>query len=308
MLEKPQSLRRKANKIGERCRVIHIETDSARAEIAVEGAELKQWAVAGQSLIWQPVPAVWPETAPILFPVVGWTRNARVRVGEKSYPLGLHGFARHRTFDIIEETRSSVRLQLRSDAATRVLYPFEFELIVGHRLTDASIATILTVRNKDDRAMPYACGVHPGFRWPFAGGAPETYVVRFDEAENPDVPMIAPGGLIGAEKKHLPLKANVLPLEGKLFENDALCFLDARSHGLSFEAPNGAAIRLDTEDFPHLALWCRPGYGFLCLEAWTGFSDPADFAGDLFAKPSMRLLAPGASARHAATYSYLPAR
>lgn len=288
--------------------MIHLESDFARAEVAEQGAELKQWAVAGEPLIWQPDPAVWPETAPILFPVVGWTKDARVRVGDKIYALGLHGFARHRTFDIGERTKNSVRLHLRSDAETRALYPFEFELTVEHRLSATRIETALVVRNAGDRGMPYACGVHPGFRWPFAGGAADSYAIRFDAAESPDVPVIAPGGLIGAAKKHLPLHGNVLPLSGALFENDALCFLNAKSRGLRFEAPDGAAIRLDTEDFPHLALWCRPGHGFLCLEAWTGFSDPAEFSGDLFAKPSMRLLAPGARARHAATYSYLPER
>lgn len=288
--------------------MIRLETGSSWAEIAVVGAELKQWAVARQKLIWQPVPTVWPETSPILFPVVGWTKDARVRVGDQIYPLGLHGFARHRTFEIAAQDKNSVRLRLQSDAETRALYPFEFELFVEHRLTDDSIETSLFVRNTGDRELPYACGVHPGVRWPFAGGAPDAYVIRFDKSENPDVPVIAPGGLIGAGAKHLPLKANVLPLEGELFENDALCFLNANSRGLRFEAPNGAAIRLVTEDFPHLALWCRPGHGFLCLEAWTGFSDPADFSGDLFAKPSMRRLAPGGGAPHAATYSYLPAR
>jgi galactose mutarotase-like enzyme len=91
-----------------------------------------------------------------------------------------------------------------------------------------------------------------------------------------------------------------------LFEDDALVFLNAKSHGLRFTAPNGAAIALEVKDFPHLALWCRPGAGYLCLEAWTGYSDPADFGGDLFTKPSMHRLPPQATARHAATYSYEP--
>ena len=42
--------------------------------------------------------------------------------------------------------------------------------------------------------------------------------------------------------------------------------------------------------FSHAALWTRPGAPFLCLEAWTGYSDPEDFAGELSDKPSMRVL------------------
>ena len=31
--------------------------------------------------------------------------------------------------------------------------------------------------------MPYAFGLHPGFRWPFAGGDIEDYAIVFDEEE-----------------------------------------------------------------------------------------------------------------------------
>jgi galactose mutarotase-like enzyme len=284
--------------------LIALNAGDAQALIAPDGAEIRQWGIADQRLIWQPDPAIWPETAPILFPVVGWTRNGQVRVGEQTYPLGLHGFARHRQFEILAQDADSVCFELVSDAPTRALYPFEFRLRIEHRLSPAALHTSIEVENTGARALPYACGVHPGFRWPFAGASAEAYRIAFSAAEDPHVPEIAPGGLISARKRALPLDGRFLPLADALFENDALCFLNARSTGLCFEAPNGAAISLEVEDFPHLALWCRPGAGFLCLEAWTGYSDPQDFAGDLFEKPSMRVLAPGARGRHAARFSY----
>lgn len=287
--------------------MIVLEAGTARAEIAFEGAEVKLWTVAGTSLLWRADPAVWPETAPILFPVVGWTRHGQERVGDRTYPLGLHGFARARRFEIADQDRSSVRLKLVSDAATLALYPFDFSFTVEHRLSEAGLQISLEITNMGDRSMPYACGVHPGLRWPFAGGTVDAYRIHFAAAEDPLVPDIAPGGFMSQRKRRLPLEGKVLPLAATLFENDALCFLNARSRGLRFEAPDGAAIALEVEDFPHLALWCRPGHGYLCLEAWTGYSDPEDFTGDLFAKPSMRILAPGETARHAATYSYEPA-
>ncbi len=287
--------------------MIQLETGAARLSVSTHGAEITQWSIGDLPLIWRSDPAIWPETAPILFPVVGWTKNSQICVGGETYPLGLHGFARLRDFEILERAADVVRLRLQSDVQTRRLYPFDFSLIVEHRLTNESFATWLTVENTGAGAMPYACGVHPGFCWPFAGGTASDYVIRFDVAESPEVPVIAPGGLIGRSTRHLPLDQNVLPLSGALFEKDALCFLNAKSRGLTFEALDGAAIRLETQDFPHLALWCRPGAGFLCLEAWTGYSDPADFSGDFFAKPSMRVLSPGASARHGATFTYLAA-
>ena len=59
---------------------------------------------------------------------------------------------------------------------------------------------------------------------------------------------------------------------------------------------------MTAEELPHFALWSRPGAGFVCLEHWTGHGDPVGFGGDLFAKPSMRVLSPEAKARHAARY------
>ena len=86
-----------------------------------------------------------------------------------------------------------------------------------------------------------------------------------------------------------------------------MCFLDIASRRVAFD--NGAGLRLSAtlDNFPHLALWARPPAPFLCIEAWTGHGDPVGFDGDISDKPSMRLLAPGAMARHAAHFAVEPA-
>jgi galactose mutarotase-like enzyme len=284
--------------------MICLKSAAARVCIALEGAEIVEWQVAGKPLLWRPDPAVWNETAPLLFPLVGWTKGHHVRVGAKYYPLGLHGFARHRAFQVAERREDRARLVLDADDATRALYPFEFGLSVDYELSETAISVALGVTNHGATPMPYACGLHPGFRWPFAGGAPEDYLIRFAEEEDPQVPVIAPGGLISSIKRRLPVERRVLHLASALFHNDALCFLNAASRTVRFEAPNGAAIVVETENFPHIGIWCRPGHGYLCIEEWTGYSDPENFSGDLFEKPSMLVLESGASARHEARFSY----
>jgi galactose mutarotase-like enzyme len=284
--------------------MISLEAGAGRTSIASKGAEIKDWTVGGKPLLWLADPAVWDETAPLLFPVVGWTKDHQIHVGGEIYPLGLHGFARSREFRLVERGKDRVRLILSSDSTTRSLYPFDFNLTVDYRLSERTISVAAGVENCGTTPMPYACGLHPGFRWPFAGGAPEDYLLRFAEREDPLVPVIAPGGLISATKRRLPLEDRVLRLSPRLFENDALCFLNAASKAVRFEAPNGAAIIVETENFPHFGIWCRPGNGFLCIEEWTGTSDPEDFAGDLFAKPSMRVLPPGANQHHTACFTY----
>ena len=71
---------------------------SAR-DIARLGAELEAGASAARDLLWPGDPAIWPDISPILFPVVGWTRDGE-RVAGRHYPLGLHGFARFETFAV----------------------------------------------------------------------------------------------------------------------------------------------------------------------------------------------------------------
>ena len=161
--------------------------------------------------------------------------------------------------------------------------------------------------NAGGRAMPYACGLHPGLRWPFAGGRAEEYDILFDEAEVPTVPVITPGGLFAADTRPVPLDGRRMPLSPELMAREALCFLHARSRGISFRHRDGATLRVELEDFPHIALWSRPPGRFLSIEAWTGHGDAVDADGDLFAKPTMRHLAPGATATHAARFALSPA-
>lgn len=275
-----------------------------RLVVSTSGAEARAWSVAGEDLLWPSDPAIWNQISPILYPVVGWTRDG-ARVAGRQYALGLHGFAARHEFTVEHQERDFARLILVDNEETRAVYPFAFRLALEYRLASGLVDIAIEVANPGDAPAPYACGLHPGFRWPFAGAAREGARVRFAEREKPEVPVIAPGGLIGATKRFVPLQGRELPLNDELFANDAVCFLNPVSRSLRFEQDDGSSISMDFRGFDHAALWTRPGAPFLCLEAWTGHSDPEGFTGDLFEKPSMRALAPGGRARHEASFRYL---
>jgi hypothetical protein len=61
------------------------------------------------------------------------------------------------------------------------------------------------------------------------------------------------------------------------------------------------------DGFHYFGLWKRGAAPFLCLEAWSGYSDPEGFVGELKDKPGMRILASGEAARHRAIYSFTDA-
>lgn len=283
---------------------IEIVDGSGRARIALRGAELKSWSVGGRELIWRGDEKFWADSAPVLFPVVGWTRDGVVVDGRR-YPLGLHGFAREQDFIVARREPDRIAFRLDANAATRALYPFEFTFYVEYTIYNNELNVILRVMNEDKKILPYACGLHPGFAWPLPGAA-GAHFLRFDRNERAEVPVIAPGGLFSTKMRKIPLQGRELALKPELFE-EALCFLDARSAGLEFfardaQGAENPGLRMELENFPHIALWSRPGAPFLCLEAWTGHGDPEGFAGDIFAKPSLRRLDPGESARSAATF------
>jgi galactose mutarotase-like enzyme len=285
---------------------ITLTHGEARATIALLGAEARQWRVAGRDLMWPGDPAIWSDISPILYPVVGWTRNGEERVDGRTYPLALHGFARFEAFDVESSTADFARLTLRDDARTRAVYPFAFALAVEYRLSADALAIAIEVANPGAVTAPYACGLHPGFRWPLGAEGREGALVRFDQLERPEVPLIATGGLIGKTMRPIPLQGRDLLLTDGLFARDALCFLDCESRSLAFVDASGASITMEFPSFPHSALWTRPGAPFLCLEAWTGYSDPDGFEGELIDKPGMRALEPGTRARHEARFVFRP--
>lgn len=282
---------------------ILLEADGDTAEILPFGAELAAWRAHGVDMIWAKDPTVWDQTAPILFPVVGWTRNGEARIDSKTYPLALHGFARKKEYEIAERRADYVRLLLLDDAETHALYPFAFRFEVEFQLRKGALDNNLIVTNTDPRPLPYACGLHPAFRWPLAGSTAE-HAIHFEKPEKPDVPVIAPGGLFSKTVKHTPLTGNRLPLAPPMFANDALCFLDIASHSLVFDNGAGSRLRVTLDDFPHVGFWTLPPAQYLCIEPWTGYGDPEGFTGELYEKPSMRILTHGEIGRHGASFIF----
>ena len=172
---------------------ITLSHGDARATIALLGAEARQWRIAGRDLLWPGDPAIWSDISPILYPVVGWTRDGEERVDGVTYKLGLHGFARFETFAVESSGPDFARLALSDNARTRAVYPFAFALAIEYRLTDEALSIAIEVANPGHKRAPYACGLHPGFRWPFGAAGRAGALVQFAKNERPEVPELAPG-------------------------------------------------------------------------------------------------------------------
>ncbi len=304
---------------------VPLSCGDTRARVALHGAELCGWRHAGRELLWPGDARWWPRRCPVLFPIVGRLCGGETRVGGKAYRMGVHGFASAQPFSVQQRSGERVSLLLESNADTRAAYPFDFRLTVEYRAQPDGVDVALTVQNTGDAEMPFAIGLHPGFRWPFYAPSRAGHSIVFEQREEPWVPVVTADGLLSQELRAVPLDYCAptgiagrarndntarnddavrdgdtcrLLLEPALFEREALCFLRARSRSVRFESPEGSAISLRAENFAHWALWSRPGAPFVSIEAWTGYGDAPGFGGELADKPSMTRLAPGASSRH----------
>lgn len=282
---------------------VHLISDKLAARISSFGAELVSLTHRDHGeLLWQGDAGWWDRSSPILFPVVGRCAGDRIRVGTASYPMPLHGFAHSMEFAVVERGPDRCLLRLGNTPATRRHYPFAFELDLAYRLGGESLDVEATVRNPGGSALPASFGFHPGFRWPLAPElAKEAHVLVFGADDRLDV-VRARDGLILPGSSLVELRDGVLLLSERLFEQGAMVLTSPRSRNIRFAA-RGAPFAIDVgfRNLPSVGLWMKPGAGFLCIEPWAGHADPAGFDGDIFDKPGIFAIAPGAEATFAMT-------
>jgi galactose mutarotase-like enzyme len=278
--------------------LVTIASDVLTARINPLGAEL--WSLTdrhGREYMTDADPAFWTGHAPILFPIVGMLNGGRYRLGERTYELPKHGFARRSRFEVVEAGASAVHLRLRDSEDTRAVYPFAFALDLTFRLAAATLHVEARIANAGDAAMPFSFGYHPAFAWPLPGGAAKAdHRVTFAQPEPQPIRRIDPAsGLLLAEPFATPVHGRELQPDAALFQADALIWDHLASRSVTYGAPGGASLTVAFPDTPMLGIWQKPGAGYLCIEPWQGIADPVGYAGDFADKPGVVTLPPGDS-------------
>lgn len=275
--------------------VHRIASDRLTAEISECGAELQRLTdAAGRDWLWGGDPAWWSGRAPILFPIVGTLNRDHFRWQGRDYALSRHGFARRRDFTVVERDDDGLLLRLEADDETRACWPFDFTLDLIFTVRGPTLTMAARVANRGDEAMPTSFGFHPALRWPLPGAhAKAGHIIRFDRPEPAPIRRLDADGLLDPEPRPSPVEGDTLHLDDPLFADDAMIFDRLESRRLVFADPGGAQVTVDFQGMPQLGLWMKPGAGYLCIEPWQGYSDPAGFAGPLDEKPGMVTIAPG---------------
>jgi galactose mutarotase-like enzyme len=275
---------------------ISIRSPAVEVQIDPQGAQLSSLRDAqGRDYLWHGDPAIWAGRAPILFPIVGALNDGHFRIGARRFQLGRHGFARGSRFAVIEQGAGSATFRLQSTAESLAVYPFPFRLEIEYRLEGHTLAITTSVFNTGEARMPASLGYHPGFLWPLPGSDRASHYIEFDNDEPAPIRRIDAHGLLRPERFPTPIVGRRLTLEDTLFRDDVVILDTFTSRRARLCNENGPRIEVGFPAARYLGLWTKPGAPFICIEPWQGITDPASHAGELFDKPGIFIVEPGAS-------------
>ncbi|WP_316634608.1 aldose 1-epimerase family protein [uncultured Flavobacterium sp.] len=264
-----------------------ISNSTLSASIKHSGAELFSLKNnQDKEFIWEGNPDFWGKHSPVLFPIVGTLKNNIYTINGIEYQLPRHGFARDMEFQLIKKNENSAVFSLQSNEETLKKYPFSFELQLIYTLNEATLDIEYKVINKGETKMPFSIGAHPALALPEAF---ENYAFEFEKKEILEYYLLE-NDLISNKTKALETSNNLVPLNYKLFENDALIFKTLESNSLTILENSKPYIKVDFEDFPSLGIWTKEKAPFICIEPWLGYSDTAENSGNLFEKEGILVL------------------
>ncbi len=200
---------------------------------------------------------------PILFPICGNLPNDIYSYQGRQYRLKQHGFARNLPWTVTEqntEGKAAITLTLSSNAQTREMYPFDFELEFTYTLKGNDLEIFQRFKNLSGttdstpaRVMPFSTGLHPYFltrdKTQLQFDIPSIQYVDQDTQEIHDF-----SGTFDPEADEIDV------IFGSLTGLAAL----AHDH----DRPRRIALSYSAT-YPHLVYWTVKGKDYYCLEPWT---------------------------------------
>lgn len=265
-----------------------ISNSKLSVQIKSKGAELFSLKnnVTQREFIWEGNSDFWGKHSPVLFPIVGTLKNNTYRFENKEYQLPRHGFARDLEFKIVYQTENEVIFSLSSDENTAKLFPFKFELQMHYILIDATLKLSYSVKNLDNKTLPFSIGAHPAFALPFEF---ENYSLQFEHQETLKSCTLE-NDLLSDKTFEIELENKNLPLSYSLFANDALIFKTLKSKFITIVETENPILKISFSDFENLGIWTKPNAKFICIEPWLGYSDTIHSNGNLSEKDGIQIV------------------
>ncbi len=271
---------------------IHLQSGALSAVIDSFGAQLISLCKNSEEYIWQRDPRFWPECCPILFPLVSSLQNNQYTYRGKTYTIPKHGFARHSEFAATEQNESSATLRLIQTEETAASYPFSFDFLVSFNLSGSKLDCAYTVINTSaDETMYFNTGAHEGYQL-FDGGDIADHYLIFEQPEHLVRRYSGQTDLFEGDIHDFGI-SDRFDLDDAYFANDAVFFLDLKSHYVTLCSKTSTKRVRVAFDARNLGIWKIPGASYVCIEPWDGFCQTAWSDGQLAHKERIQILAPG---------------
>lgn len=246
--------------------------------------------------LWQAHPEYWKRHSPVLFPIVGGLWNGHYIYNNHTFAMSQHGFARDCEFTLIYHTENEVLYQLSSNDDTKKIYPFDFILEIGYKLTNNIIEVIWRVKNTGTEELLFQIGAHPAFNYPaFRKGLDVKAYFELEPSKDLVYNLISDKGCVDNNTKQaLKLTDGLLPIKQNTFDHDALIFENSQIQKVRLlDSDKQPYLSLEF-DAPALGLWEPPHKDapFVCIEPWYGRCDRVNFTEDFSQKDLINKLAP----------------
>ena len=282
--------------------MVTIQNDRFTATINEVGAELTHLVdqASHRDLIWNN--DLWPKHAPVLFPAIGRSNEDSYLIDGQRYEMPQHGFVSGETFMIVDQTPTAVTLSLTANAATRVYYPFDFELQVTFTLVATGLNLTFSAQNHGQQDLSYSLGSHPAFNVPFeAGEAFTDYELVLDPAPT-DLQQFeivkTPNPYRSGKELPVTTDKGVIKLNYPMFDAGLIILKAPNLAHLTLQSTKSKhSISLNLDDFDYVTLWTKEGAQapFLCLEPFNGLPDVAGDLRELATKEGNHHVAVGQS-------------
>lgn len=221
----------------------------------------------------------WGRQSPLLFPIVGRTRNSAYYYNDNKYFMKEnHGFANKSEFSVLTHNNNSIELLLNDSSSTLEIYPFKFHLLVIYELKGNSIHTTWKVQNNDTKDMLFNIGGHPGFKFNCDDNATyNDYIVSFNNEIDYCI-----YNVINNELDKLVTygdKIKEVNMSSLIRKHNTVIFKNVDNATMKYK---DKSIRIDTKA-PYLAFW-HPDIenpSFLCIEPWYGLPEEVTYKQNL---------------------------
>lgn len=281
---------------------IRLKNKTIEIGVDFQGAEMKSLKRLDteKEYLWCADPKYWGRTSPILFPFIGSLKEKQYRYENRDYPMGQHGFARDKRFQLLSQTEDEVWFFLEDDEDSRSRFPFRFRLEIGYRLQDNGVSVSWRVVNPGETELYFSIGAHPAFNCPLGEEQQTDCGIRFQTADGKNLKdfsctVLGENGLVTAKKEKVELQDGILPVREDLFDIDTFIIEDSQVKKVSLVNAQGKDYLTVTFAAPVVGIWSPPGKQapFICIEPWYGRCDGEYFKGELKEREWGNSLAPG---------------